>query len=271
MPGKMLILSDIEGNFVAFRDLLINNQVMDSSYNWTFGEGHLVVTGDVFDRGRQVTGCLWLIYMLEQKARAAGGDVHFILGNHEVMNLTGDFRYVYPDYNLFAGMLGVSYADLYDQNSVLGKWLRTRNIIEIIGEHLIVHAGISPELNSLGLSVEEINDRHRHFLTCQPALPADTVMRTLQDGKVSPYWYRGYYRPNSSQKTPESVIDSTLSLFKVKKIITGHTIVDDISAFYDGKVINTDTHHATGDSEALLIEGKNYYRVDPTGFRHKLQ
>ncbi len=45
--------------------------------------------GDMFDRGDQVTECLWLVYALEETAKAAGGYVHFILGNHELMNLQG--------------------------------------------------------------------------------------------------------------------------------------------------------------------------------------
>ncbi len=45
-----------------------------------------------------MTECLWLIYSLEEKAKAAGGYVHFILGNHEIMNMQGDFRYVQDKY-----------------------------------------------------------------------------------------------------------------------------------------------------------------------------
>ena len=32
----MLILSDIEGNFEAFRKLLQANHVIDDNFNWTF-------------------------------------------------------------------------------------------------------------------------------------------------------------------------------------------------------------------------------------------
>src|SRR5688500_11884892 len=96
--SKQFALSDIEGNFPAFKKLLLAGGVIDASYNWTFGDGHLVLTGDFFDRGQQVTEVLWLIYSLEEKARKAGGYVHFVLGNHELMNLSGDLRYVHPRY-----------------------------------------------------------------------------------------------------------------------------------------------------------------------------
>ncbi|WP_315816502.1 hypothetical protein [Paraflavitalea speifideaquila] len=63
-----------------------------------------------------------------------------------------------------------------------------------------------------------------------------------------------------------SIIDSTLQSFGVRHIVTGHTIVSDtISTYYGGKVINTDTHHAEGKSEALLIANGNFYRVNTKG------
>ncbi|RYZ50966.1 MAG: metallophosphoesterase, partial [Sphingobacteriales bacterium] len=89
MPSRLLIISDIEGNFKGFYDFLIGNKVIDSGFNWIFGDGHLVLLGDFVDRGNFVIQVLWLVYMLEQKAAAAGGQVHYILGNHEIINLEG--------------------------------------------------------------------------------------------------------------------------------------------------------------------------------------
>ncbi len=37
--GKAFVLSDIEGNFDAFRKLLVRNQIIDSQFNWTFEMG----------------------------------------------------------------------------------------------------------------------------------------------------------------------------------------------------------------------------------------
>ncbi len=93
-PKKLFFVSDIEGEFEAFRTLLINNQIIDSNYRWTFGDGHLVICGDLFDRGKEVVQELWLLYKLEDEARAGGGYVHTLLGNHDIMNLSGDVRYV---------------------------------------------------------------------------------------------------------------------------------------------------------------------------------
>ena len=65
----MFVVSDIEGEFKAFRQLLQGNNIIDENFNWTFGNGHLVLTGDFVDRGTLVTEVLWLIYSLEEKAK----------------------------------------------------------------------------------------------------------------------------------------------------------------------------------------------------------
>ncbi len=62
MPPKIFVVSDIEGNFVSFFKLLVAAEVINSKTEWTFSDGHLVILGDCFDRGEQVTECLWLIY-----------------------------------------------------------------------------------------------------------------------------------------------------------------------------------------------------------------
>lgn len=271
-PDKLLALSDIEGNFDAFRLLLQKNGVIDDSFNWTFGTGHLVIAGDVFDRGMQVTECLWLIYSLEDKAKVAGGYVHFILGNHEIMNLSNNFRYVQNKYKVNAKSMGIDYNKLYGKGSELGKWLRTKNIMEKIGDFLFVHGGISAEVNQMTLSIDEINNLSRSHYG-HSIDTSDKKLYTLFNTATSPFWYRGYYAKPTQQKRIPSMqqVENTLKKFFVSKIITGHTIVaDGISTYYEGKVINIDTDHAAGISEALFIDGTDFYRTNSIGKKEKL-
>jgi hypothetical protein len=93
LPDKIIVISDIEGNFDAFSSFLLNNKVIDNNYNWIFGNGHLLLNGDFVDRGKNVTQVLWLIYKLENQADKQGGKVHYILGNHEIMNFQGNANY----------------------------------------------------------------------------------------------------------------------------------------------------------------------------------
>ncbi len=161
--NKLLVLSDIEGNFGAFRKLLQANKVIDEKFKWKFDNGHLVLIGDFFDRGKQVTEVLWLIYSLEEKAKDEGGYVHFILGNHEIMNLSNDLRFVPQKYIDNSSLLNKKYVSLYDENSELGRWLRTKNIVEKIGNNLFAHGGISAQMNKLSMSVSNINQLSRPY------------------------------------------------------------------------------------------------------------
>lgn len=266
--GKILAVSDIEGNFTAFRKLLQANGVIDDAYNWTFGSGHLVLLGDFFDRGRQVTECLWLIYLLEQKAYEAGGYVHFILGNHEVMNLSGDIRYVDPKYQESAKALKVAYEKFYGSTSILGQWLRNKNIIEKINGILFVHGGISNNVLLLGKSLPEINALTRNALKTPKGhvKENDSIAGDLLFTKASPCWYRGYYTSDPAYKAPEQVVNNTLTRFGANRIITGHTLTSSIiTAHYNGKIINIDTRHSLGHSEALLFENGEYFRMNFSG------
>jgi len=266
--SRQLVISDIEGNFGPFRKLLQANRVIDTAFNWTFGDGHLVLTGDFFDRGNQVTEVLWLIYSLEEKAKAAGGYVHFVLGNHEIMNMSGDIRYVHPKYIEDAALLNENYVMLYGENSELGRWLRTKNIMEKVGDMLFLHGGFSSEMNKLDISIARINKLSRPYYPDSTYRYRDPKLEIIY-GSAGPFWYRGYYMGNTA--TIPSQIDSTLSKFGVKHIATGHTIVaDTVSVWFNGRLFNTDVHHAKGQSEALLIEGDKYYRVNTIGEKFQI-
>ena len=267
-PKKMFVLSDIEGNFEAFRKLLQANNIIDKEYNWTFGDGHLVFNGDMFDRGKQVTECLWLIYVLEEKAKKAGGYVHFILGNHEIMNLKGNHKYVQQKYKYNALLLQRSLKEIYNEDSEIGMWLRSKNIIEKIGDLLFVHGGIKKEISDIPMSLKEINELARPFYASKNIDSSNTQLLKLYNFKTSPFWAREYY---DGKIIPESELTEILKRFRVNRIITGHTIVSDtVSIHYNGRVINVDTKHAEGKSEALFIEADNYYRVNGEGKRRAL-
>lgn len=282
-PEKLIALSDIEGNFDKFRMLLQNNKIIDENYNWIFGNGHLVFGGDMFDRGEQVTECLWLIYSLEEKAKAAGGYVHFILGNHEIMNLQGNFRYVKEKYKTSAETMEKPLNQLYTGNTELGKWLRTKNVMEKIGDILFVHGGIGVEFNKqVTLNIQDINSLARNeYANANVYNHPDENVKMIFDSRLGPFWYRQYYEDGDKmlrhedgsltvfiRRPTDADLESILARYNAHHIVTGHTVVDDvISTHYGNRIINTDTRHAESKSEALLIEGSKFYRVNDRGER----
>jgi hypothetical protein len=261
--NRQLAISDIEGNLKGFLKLLTANKVIDEKLGWIFGDGHLVLTGDFFDRGTQVNELLWFIYDLEDKAKTAGGYVHFVLGNHEIMNLNGDFRYVQAKYMEQAALMHTDYLTLFSENAELGRWLRTKNIVEKVGDVLYMHGGISSEVNQFNAQASQINELARPYYG-DTSYQYPNVYVEVLFSDIGPFWYRGYY--TGVTKATEAQIDSTLSVFGVKYIATGHTIArDTISTWFHNKVFNTDVPHSKGFSEALLIEKNRFYRVNEAG------
>lgn len=262
----MLFLSDIEGEFTAFRELLLANRVIDKNYNWIFGKGRLVIAGDLFDRGKQVVPYLWLLYRLEDDARAKGGDVNLVLGNHDIMNLKGDFRYVQPVYLANAKLLGQAYGDLYGPDTELGQWLRSKNIIEKIGDILVMHGGLSPAVLHRGLSVDQINNISRPFYDRPTKQLPDSLVAIL--GNQGLFWYRGYF---AAPKASVGTVDSTLKQYDVKHIVVGHTIIkQNIGLYYGGKVVGIDVNEHKGDRAAALYTKGEWYLLDLSGNRKKL-
>jgi hypothetical protein len=252
MPARLAALSDIHGQYGLLRQLLRAQGLIDAQDRWAWGDGLLVVGGDVFDRGPQVTESFWLLQQLQGQARAAGGDVLFVLGNHETMTLYDDLRYLNPKYAQVATLLGRPYPALYDGDSVLGAWLRQAPAMARVGDTLFLHGGISPEFLAQGIDRDEANTRYRQSLgTPKAQVKADPRTAPLYDGKTSPIWYRGYF---DGRATPETVT-AVLRELGVSRIVVGHTSMAHVGSYFDGRVIAIDSSIKRGVSgEMLLIE-----------------
>lgn len=267
-PQRLFVLSDIEGNLPALLRLLRAGGVVDERLNWTFGKGRLVFLGDMFDRGLQVTECLWVLYELEARAKAAGGAAHFVLGNHEVMNLTGDLRYVRRKYQQNALLMLESLEGLYSSTSVLGQWLRTRNVALQIGDELFVHGGVSPSVAASGATLEQLNEALRSALAAERwSKPADGLLELAAGSPDGLIWYRGYLK---APQIASAELDAVLEKLAVRRIVVGHTVVDDVSLVHGGRVLAVDVHHAGGHSQAALRHKDGWQRVDAKGARTKL-
>ncbi len=101
---RIVAFADVHGAFPQLVAVLREAQVIDEALHWRGGATHLVGLGDLVDRGPDSRKAMDLLMRLEDEARKAGGAVHVLLGNHEVMNIVGDLRYVSAaEYAAFAG------------------------------------------------------------------------------------------------------------------------------------------------------------------------
>jgi hypothetical protein len=264
--SKILAISDIESGYRTFRDFLINNKVIDKKLNWIFENGHLVLVGDFVDRGFSTTQVLWFIYKLEQDAIKKGGFVHFILGNHELKNMQGNYDSSSPKYYHIASILEKQQSQLYDSNSFIGKWMASKNTVELINGILFTHGGIHPNIVDYNLSIDEVNEivSSNYYHPYYPR-PEKTKEQFLNSTHTGVSWYRGYFKDDLIQED----IDLGLQKFNAKAVVVGHTLQSKVNRQFNGKVIGIDVKHPkdyhknfpNSESEGLLIEKGKYYRV----------
>lgn len=255
--SKIAVLSDIHGQYDLTLKILKNNHIIDDKLNWIFGNGHLVIVGDIFDRGEKVTESLWFIYNLEKQAQKYGGKVHFILGNHEFMVIQNDLRYINKKYWLTSKLLETPYNELYGKETILGRWLRSKPIILKIDKNLFLHGGISEEFIENGFDLEETNKQMRQSLFDDDNEPNWHTLYDKYYDNNGPIWYRGYFSAEFRKKD----INKLLRNLDVKHIIVGHTSQKRIESLFHNKIFAVDSSIKNGlYGEILFIENGKYYR-----------
>ena len=191
---RVVAIGDLHGSYQKAIRLLRAAELLDEELAWSGGEDHLVITGDILDRGRSGRQLMDLFRRLEGEAETAGGRVHMLLGNHEAMNLMRDLRYVNPEaYQAFAEeekkserkaalrsfldtrpdnanleMEKSRFEELFppgyfarqkslDPDGEYGSWLLGKPAVVMIDGVVYLHGGMTEEVAELGL--DEINRR----------------------------------------------------------------------------------------------------------------
>src|SRR5438445_6405963 len=106
-PDAVVAIGDVHNDFDDFVAILRHTGLIDTQNHWAGGKTTFVQVGDLLDRGPKPREVLNLMMALEKEAPKAGGRVVSLLGNHEMMNIMGDLRYVTPQ----------NYASFADGNS----------------------------------------------------------------------------------------------------------------------------------------------------------
>ena len=166
-PGqnRIVAIGDVHGAYDEYVGLLKSAGLINDKLSWSGGRATLVHTGDYTDRGTGVRAVLDLIMRLEREAKKSGGQVVPLLGNHEIMNLIGDWRDVTPEICATFTKSGeddgcAAYREAMSTSGVYGRWLREQQVAAKIGDSLFMHAGINPA-KPAPRSIDEINEQVR--------------------------------------------------------------------------------------------------------------
>jgi len=256
---KIIAISDIHGQYKLFVKILREYNIIDEKNNWSFGNDHLIIVGDIFDRGPQVNEALWLVYKLEHQAKESGGKLHYLMGNHEEMIINKDFRYVNDKYISTAEKMNLSCEQLYGKNTLMGQWIRTKPVIIQINDILFVHAGISPEFVENGYTAELTNKIFLNDILgkTKDETSYDSVLSFLR-GNKGPIWYRGYFEDHNLDRRE---VDKILKYFNKKHIVVGHTSQESIVSLFRNKVFGIDASIKDGKyGEVLIYDKGDFFR-----------
>lgn len=272
-PSRLLMVSDMEGEFDKFVALMQSQGVMDEELHWRFGDGHVALLGDFVDRGGDMVPLLWLIYRLEGEAQRAGGRIHYVLGNHEQLGMAGKTKYWPRHLVATAQALGDDgHERLFSGNSVLGVWLRSKPVIARVGDHLLVHGGISRKFLDLQLDIEAANTAARPYLEVdRSSLPA-AVQPLL--GRNGVTWYRGMALPDDERYAEEEDalghLRQVVARYGVKRVAIGHSLVPQVALEQQGMLLRLDVQHSEQVPQAALYESGRLWRVSAEGGRQLL-
>lgn len=270
---KILVVGDVHGEYDALIKLLKGAKVVNEELNWLWGDGHVVFIGDIFDRGDKVTESLYLIKKLQRQAKANKGRLHFLLGNHEIMVLMNDARYIAPKYKKMSKRLMINYPRFFKEDTELGKWLRSLNSVVKINDLLFVHGGISPEMIEKDRTLNQINEEIRMSLKPDHGKTQAELMKEVYF-PGNPLWYRGYLMKtrNYSIITDEE-LDKVLNYYKVIRIFFGHTEVETIRFLKEGRLVamNVPMGYDEIEPQVLVIENDNYYRIFIDGKKESIE
>ncbi|CAN4118132.1 unnamed protein product [Withania somnifera] len=93
-PTRLIAIGDLHGDFQKSKQAFKLAGLIDDHDKWCGGSTTVVQIGDVLDRGGEELKILYFLEKLNREAVKVNGNVITMNGNHEIMNIDGDFRYV---------------------------------------------------------------------------------------------------------------------------------------------------------------------------------
>ena len=246
---KTFAVSDLHGRFDLFAAILKTGEVINDKYEW-------------------------LIYKLEFEAKTVGGRVTTILGDHEEMIMRDNLKYTYAKYNtLSQRAMNMTYGKMWGLTNVMGNWLRSKNTIQIVGENLYVHAGLSKAFMEREETIPEINElvSKSIYLSKEERKKQypDIADFLYSDSYNGPLWYRGMVKTGSDYSPiKEADVDKLLAEYDVKRIIIGHTENSRVKYTYNKKVYDICVNHPKAfekETRAVVIEGDDIKAINDEG------
>lgn len=244
---RVVAIGDVHGDLAAGLAALRSAALIDADGQWSGGDTVMVQVGDLLDRGDGEAELMDLFERLRSEAPATGGEVHLLLGNHELMNAAGDLSYVtrggfaqfantppHPTHEadvLRAPQLAHGRLRAFLPGGPYARRLATYGLTYRTADAIFVHGGILPEhLREL----TRMEAQSQAWLRDEGRIPRDVAL-----DPDSPLWTRRYSLSPGARACAEA--GRTLDAEGLSRMVVAHTVQDDgITSYCGGRVIAID-------------------------------
>jgi len=248
---RIVVIGDVHGDIARLARALVGVGVINANWEWVASPPDTVVVqmGDQVDSASRLPAAetvqweratdldvVTFMDRLDSVARCSGGRALSLIGNHEMMNLIGDYTYVSP-HSLAKTGGAVGRSMQFHPSGAMGQILCKRNVVLKIGPLLFVHGGVLPEhLDACGDNLHKLNDVYRRFARQDPLSPADQWLlnNALLFGEGIA-WTRQYTTPKGQAVVPEVLVRTQSTA-----VFIGHNTVNDITCAVDSRLWFTD-------------------------------
>ncbi len=244
--SRIVIIGDIHGDIKRFKEILIDSQVLNENLEWIAEPSNTIIIqlGDQIDSLNRSTNENWevlndyeMIYFTEHLnmiAKCKGGSCISLIGNHELMNVIGDYSYVSQMNKKEIEMR----KNFFKPKGSIALILAKRPLIVKIGDFLFCHAKFEKWhlelLKKYGKDIYYINYIWKNYLETGNIKNEDIeIFNNIIFGNQGILWNRNTENDNNEYD----------ELFKELKIIymfIGHTAHERI-VIHDNKIWYCDT------------------------------
>jgi len=240
---RIVIIGDVHGDIRRFKNILINASIINTNLEWIADPFDTIVVqlGDQIDSLNRNTTEQWevltdyeMIYFTEHLndiAKTKGGAVISLIGNHELMNILGDFSYV------SASSKTENRLNMFKPKGSLALLLAKRPVIIKIRDLLFCHAKFNKYhydlLKKYNKDINYLNYIWKNFLENNVLNYEDKeLFDEIIIGNNGILWNR---HVNDKEKTSE-----LYRLMKLSYMFLGHTAYEKINII-DNQIFYCDT------------------------------